>query len=153
MFISTYQDRFCKYIYQVKEVIKVVDGDTVNVIIDLGFDIFTKQRIRLMGIDCEESRTRDPVEKRYGKLAKKTLRSWCNRHNEDTPLQLRCEHKDSRGKFGRVIAELWIQDVNVNKWLVDNHFAVAYHGQSKEDIHHEHLKNRERVKQVDFKLF
>ena len=146
MFQSTYTDRFCSYIYEVIDVVKVIDGDTVDVLIDLGFDIYTKQRIRLLGIDCEESRTRDPLEKRYGKLAKKKLRYWCNKHTRDTPLQIRCEHKDPRGKFGRVIAELWAQDVNINKWLVDNHFAIAYHGQSKQDIYNAHLNNREHVK-------
>lgn len=140
-----YPERICAYRYHVKDVVKVVDGDTVDVMLDLGFDIYTTQRVRLLGIDCEESRTRDPVEKRYGKLAKRQLRHWCNKHDE-TPMEIRCESRDPRGKFGRVLAEIWIQDVNVNKWLVDHHFAVAYNGQSKEDIHNEHLRNRERLK-------
>lgn len=133
------------YTYHVKDVVKVLDGDTVDVTVDLGFDIYTVQRVRLMGVDCEETRARDPVEKRYGKLAKKKLRHWCDKLSE-SPMEIHCENKDSRDKFGRVLAELWIQDVNVNKWMVDNHFAVAYNGQSKEDIRIEHLQNRERVK-------
>lgn len=145
MLHSSYPDSCCPYTYYVKEVIRIVDGDTVDVSIDLGFDIYTVQRVRLLGIDCEESRTRDTVEKQYGKLAKKKLRHWCSKH-KDTPIQLRCETRDPRGKFGRVLAEIWVQDVNVNKWMVDNHFAVAYNGQSKDDIRNEHLKNREFVK-------
>jgi micrococcal nuclease len=145
MFHSSYPDRFCTYTYHVKGITKVVDGDTVDVTLDLGFGVFTEQRVRLLGIDCEETRTRDPVEKRYGKLAKKQLRHWCYNKPSET-MQIRCETRDPKDKFGRALGELWIQDVNVNKWMVDNHFAVAYNGQSKEDLRGEHLENRERVK-------
>ena len=62
--------------YQIKEVIKVVDGDTIDIVIDLGFSIFTKQRIRLAGIDTPESITKDIIEKQFGLEAKETLTKW-----------------------------------------------------------------------------
>ena len=61
------------YEYKVKEVVKVVDGDTIDVVIDLGFDLFKKERVRLAGIDTPESRTRDLEEKKLGLEAKKYL--------------------------------------------------------------------------------
>lgn len=131
--------------YRIKEIVKVVDGDTVDVLIDLGFDVYTKQRVRLLGIDCEESRTSDPEEKLYGKLAKSKLKHWCKQHSDVNPMKLRCQ-EPSRDKFGRVLGELWHNDQNINEWLVRNHFAVAYHGQSKDVIKAAHLENREKVK-------
>lgn len=136
----------CPYTYVIQDIVKVVDGDTLDVTIDLGFDIYTKQRVRLLGIDCEESRSSDIVEKQYGKLAKEKLKYWCTMHTHENPMVLRCEKRDPREKFGRVLAELWHNELNINEWLVSNHFAVSYNGQSKDDIRMEHMKNREYVK-------
>ena len=127
---------------------RVVDGDTVDVDIDLGFSIILRnQRIRLHGIDAPESRTRDLVEKKYGLAAKKFLEIALTR------TACLCTHmyKDERGKYGRILGDFVVYDVENDKWgsvnemMVDRHLAVRYNGQSKEDIAEEHIKNRELV--------
>ena len=125
------------------KLLRVVDGDTVDVDIDLGFGVWLrKQRIRLYGIDTPESRTRDLVEKKYGLAAKKFL---TNMLDDDGGIILKT-HKDKTGKFGRILGELWTFDTNINDKMVYEHHAVAYHGQSKEDIQEAHIKNRAKVK-------
>ena len=130
------------YEYKCKRV-KVIDGDTVDVDIDLGFGVWMRdQRIRLYGIDTPESRTSDDQEKVYGLAAKDFVVKWTNAGD----LSLKT-FKDDRGKFGRILGEIWYGEKhNVNQLLVDNHHAVRYHGQSKDEIAEEHLKNRELVK-------
>ena len=119
--------------------VRVVDGDTVDVDIDLGFGIWLrKQRIRMYGIDTPESRTSDPIEKVYGKAATAYLVNWTNAGG----LTLKT-HKDGKGKYGRILGELWYGDVNINIKMIEEHHAVRYHGQSKEEIAEEHLANRE----------
>ena len=118
--------------------LRVVDGDTVDVDIDLGFGIWMrKQRIRMYGIDTPESRTRDLEEKKYGPAAKDFLVKWTNAGG----LVLKT-HKDNKGKFGRILGELWYGEVNINEKMIEEHHAVRYMGQSKEDIAEEHIKNR-----------
>ena len=120
---------------------RVVDGDTVDVDIDLGFGVWLrKQRIRLYGIDTPESRTSDKVEKVYGNAAKDFLIKWTGAGE----LRIKT-HKDAKGKFGRILGELWTFDTNINQTLVDNHHAVRYHGQSKEEIAEEHIANRAKL--------
>tara|TARA_B100000073_G_scaffold265465_1_gene225080 strand:- start:879 stop:1316 length:438 start_codon:yes stop_codon:yes gene_type:complete len=123
--------------------VKVVDGDTIDVDIDLGFDVWLqKQRIRLYGIDTPESRTSDDVEKIYGNLAKDFLKKWTNSGD----LTLKTFKDDARGKFGRILGEIWYGgEHNINQLLVDNHHAVRYHGQSKEQVAEEHLANRKKL--------
>ena len=83
--------------------VKVVDGDTVDVDIDLGFGVWMRdQRIRLYGIDTPESRTSNPIEKVYGKAAAAFLTKWTNAGD----LTLKT-FKDDRGKFGRILGEIW----------------------------------------------
>ena len=124
------------------KIVRVVDGDTVDVDIDLGFGVWLqKQRIRLYGIDTPESRTRDLEEKKYGLAAKNFLTKWLSGGGITIKT-----HKDAKGKFGRILGELWCFDVNVNQKMIDQHHAVKYHGQSKEEIAEEHIKNRELVK-------
>ena len=124
--------------------VKVVDGDTIDVDIDLGFGVWMQnQRIRMYGIDTPESRTSDDVEKVYGNAAKDFLVKWTN----SGQLTLKT-FKDGKGKYGRILGEIWYgdevgSDHNINQLLIDNHHAVRYHGQSKEDIQEEHLDNRE----------
>ena len=146
----------CEFIYNVTAVEKVVDGDTIDTVIDLGFDVRVCHRVRLLGIDTPESRTRDKVEKFYGKLAKAALKSWVHwavvSDRDDIELQLRCPEADSRGKFGRILGELWINShysgepyegwTNVNKWMCENGHAVGYHGQNKDDVQNKHMENR-----------
>ena len=125
------------YEYKCK-MVKVVDGDTIDVDIDLGFGVWMRnQRIRMHGIDTPESRTRDLEEKKYGLAAKDFLLKWTNAGG----LTLKT-HKDDRGKFGRILGEIWCFDTNVNEKMIEEHHAVRYMGQSKEDIAEEHIKNR-----------
>ena len=121
------------------KVTRVVDGDTIDVDLDLGFDIIYKCRVRLYGIDTPESRTRNKDEKVRGKLAAKFLKdAILNGKNVILQTQL----KDSKGKFGRVLASVVVDGININQRMVTNHLAVRYEGQSKKDIQLEHLKNR-----------
>ena len=155
----------CEFIYNVTAVEKVVDGDTIDTVIDLGFDVRVCHRVRLLGIDTPESRTRDKVEKFYGKLAKAALKSWVHwavvSDRDDIELQLRCPEADSRGKFGRILGELWINShysgepyegwTNVNKWMCENRHAVGYHGQNKDDVQNEHMENRKLLAEQGIK--
>ena len=122
--------------------VKVVDGDTVDVDIDLGFGVWLrKQRIRLYGIDTPESRTRDKVEKLYGLAAKDFLSKMLSTGEMSIKT-----HKDAKGKFGRILGELFMKtsigELSVNQSLVENSHAVRYYGQSKEVLLSEHLTNR-----------
>jgi|TARA_R110000851_G_C12979254_1_gene556185 micrococcal nuclease len=138
--------------YRVK-VVKVVDGDTIDVDFDLGFGVWLKkQRIRLLGIDTPESRTRDLDEKKYGLMAKAYLK---NKIETASHVVLKTSNKDSRGKFGRILGEVFVPGVgtewpdeliNVNQDMINKHHAVAYFGQSKEDIAEEHITNRTKIK-------
>ena len=135
------------YEYKCK-LVRVVDGDTIDVDVDLGFGVWMqKQRIRMYGIDTPESRTSDDVEKVYGNAAKDFLVQWTNSGN----LTLKT-FKDGKGKYGRILGEIWYDDENgshnINQLLIDNHHAVRYHGQSKDDIAEEHLVNREKLNLV-----
>ena len=133
--------------YQCK-IVKVIDGDTVDVDIDLGFGVWLKkQRIRLYGIDTPESRTRDLEEKKYGNMAKRFVQSHLPVGETRTLITV----KDKVGKYGRILGKFKAYDsdldawVNMNQWMIIKHLGVEYHGQSKEDIAEEHLKNREFV--------
>ena len=131
--------------YQYKAIItKVVDGDTVDVDIDLGFEVWLKnQRIRLYGIDTPESRTSDKTEKIFGKLAAAKVLEFCPVGSE---IILQTKTDDSRGKYGRILGELVTKDgVNVNTFLVDNAYAVSYFGMSKADIAQKQLDNRQII--------
>ena len=136
--------------YDVK-VIKVVDGDTVDVDIDLGFGVtLTDERVRIMGIDTPESRTRDKVEDLFGEAAKARLKELM----EDGGKLITTEDRkgeDMKGKFGRVLG-----DFKVERWenqpaelvtdiLVEEGHAVAYFGGSKEEVDAAHMRNRERL--------
>lgn len=129
------------YTYNV-EVVRVVDGDTVDVDIDLGFGmVYKKQRVRMMGIDTPESRTRDLEEKFYGLESKKFLKTLLL----DCPVTLISHDK---GKFGRILGELYIYgnfDRSVNKMMIDNFHAVPYYGDSKDLTEEHHLTNRKAL--------
>ena len=129
------------YEYKCK-VERVVDGDTIDCIIDLGFSVLYKSRVRLYGIDTPESRTRDKDEKARGKLAARFLKD-CVTEGKEVVLQTKL--KDSRGKFGRVIATVVVDGIDINQTMIDKHLAVAYFGQSKKDIEDEHLVNRTKL--------
>ena len=123
------------------KLVRVIDGDTVDIDIDLGFGVWLrKQRIRMYGIDTPESRTRDLEEKKYGLAAKEFLQKW----TDAGELRIKT-HKDAKGKFGRILGELWTFDTNINEKMIKRHHAVRYHGQSKKEIAEQHVKNRELV--------
>jgi len=97
---------------------RIVDGDTVDVIIDLGFDIHFNSRIRLLGIDAPEVRTRDDVQKLKGLAAKHRLK-------ELLPEEFTIRTKlDKRGKYGRVLGTLMVGDTNINELLVEEGHAI-----------------------------
>ena len=148
--MTTYSQEPCEFIYKVSSLEKVVDGDTIDVTLDLGFDVCTRQRVRLLGIDTPESRTSDKEEKKFGLLSKKKLKEWCLKavesEKDDIEIELRCPERDSRGKFGRILAEVWVCEdgkwTNVNKWLCDECYAVPYSGQNKNAVAALHESNR-----------
>ena len=121
---------------------RVVDGDTCDVVLDLGFDIPYRCRVRLYGIDTPESRTRNKDEKVRGKLASAFLQKAIDNGKK---VVIETKLKDSKGKFGRVLGNVMVDGVNINQALVDNYLAVAYFGQSKTDIEDEHLINRAKL--------
>ena len=129
------------YEYKVK-ITRVVDGDTVDAELDLGFDIIYRDRIRLMGIDTPESRTRNKREKSLGLESKARLKELCSIHKGNILLKTA---KEGKGKFGRILGEIWCFDTNINEKMIEEHHAVRYMGQSKEDIAEEHIKNRAHV--------
>lgn len=111
------------YTYKAK-LDRVVDGDTIDAHINLGFDITIHKRIRLAGIDTPESRTRDLEEKARGLASKDRLTELL----EGGEFIL--ESKEV-GKYGRVLGTLHVEEVNINKTLVDEGFAVEYWGGTK----------------------
>lgn len=104
------------------EIVRVVDGDTVDLIVDLGFGMRMQERFRLYGINAPESRTRDLAEKRLGKIATSYLIS---RIGSTTDLRIRT-FKDSKGKFGRYLCVLMDDDININEEMVSRGFAEEY---------------------------
>jgi micrococcal nuclease len=126
------------YSYVIRSVTRVIDGDTVDCVIDLGFDMQMNARIRLAGIDTPESRTRDLEEKRFGKYAKE----WLTNHLVGTNMVVQTEYNKEKGKYGRVIGTLWVDGVNLNHLMLEEHIAVEYSGGNKEEIAAKHLENR-----------
>ena len=108
-------------------VTRVVDGDTMDVAVDLGFDIVYNDRVRLYGINTPESRTRDLDEKKLGLAAKDRVKELCPEGSEVTLKTT----KDGKGKFGRILGEIYVGDVNINQLLVEEGHAVDYFGGKK----------------------
>ena len=123
--------------------VKVVDGDTVDVDIDLGFGIWLKnERVRVMGIDTPESRTSDKVEKVFGLAAKNRLKELLEKECILKTFAAR-DGEDMKGKFGRILGDFIVDDTTAATILIDEHHAVKYFGQNKADIERDHLGNRE----------
>ena len=132
------------YEYKCK-VLRIVDGDTVDVDIDLGFGVWLhKERVRIMGIDTPESRTSDKVEKVFGLAAKERLISLLG---EDAILDTQVSKKgeDMKGKFGRILGDFMYRGKLVSKILCEEGYAVPYFGGSKTKIKAKHLKNRQKL--------
>jgi len=134
--------------YDVK-VIKVVDGDTVDVDIDLGFGVtLTDERVRIMGIDTPESRTRDKVEDLFGEAAKERLKVLMKDGGKLITTEDR-KGEDMKGKFGRILGDFKV-DYNgemkkVTEILTEEGHCVPYFGGSKEETQAAHMVNRTRL--------
>lgn len=123
-------------------VLKVIDGDTIEVDFDLGFGVWLRnQRIRLDGIDTPESRTSDKEEKVRGTLSKEKLK-------EILGKEIRVTTKiDPNEKYGRILGVLVNADgINVNEWLIQNNYAVKYTGENKELVQEQHKLNAAALK-------
>ena len=130
------------YEYRCK-VNKVIDGDTVDVDIDLGFGIIlTDERVRIMGIDTPESRTRDKIEKLFGLASKKRLKELLSKQCV-LKTEINKNGEDMKGKFGRVLGDFVASDGRmITDILIKEGYAVPDHGQSKNDIRDAHMTNR-----------
>ena len=133
-----------KNMYEYKcKMVKVVDGDTVDVDIDLGFGVWMRdQRIRLYGIDTPESRTRNLEEKVRGKLSKKYLTDLLKSSKK---LVVKTHKGSETGKFGRILGELFGNGVNLNLKMCSDGYAVQYYGQNKSLVEAEHIKNKKKL--------
>lgn len=118
------------YEYNVKKVLKVVDGDTIDVDIDLGFNISYTQRVRLAGIDTPESRTTDKKEKALGLEVKDKLKKAID---AATKIVIKTEKPDSEEKYGRILGWVFLDDnkISINQTLIDEGYAWGYMGETK----------------------
>ena len=119
------------YIYRIKQVLKVVDGDTIDASIDLGFDISLEKRIRLAGIDTPESRTTNVKEKAMGLESKEWLKKTLEGAKD---ILIKTELPDSTEKYGRIIGHLFIngQETSLNNQMITDGYALAYDGGTKD---------------------
>ena len=122
------------YNFRVTEINKVVDGDTIDVTIDLGFDLYKKERVRIAGVDTPEKRTRDLEEKELGLDAT----NWMKENLEgaidgDYELTIRTELKGGVGKYGRLLGWLYVGDeeISLNELMIQEGYAWAYDGGTK----------------------
>jgi micrococcal nuclease len=118
------------YIYRIKQITKVIDGDTIDADIDLGFDISLSKRIRLAGVDTPESRTTDANEKKYGLESKEWLK---HRVENAKNILIKTELPDSTEKYGRIIGHLFINDQanSLNEQMIVEGYAWNYDGGTK----------------------
>jgi len=120
---------------------RVIDGDTVDVDIHLGFNVvLSKQRVRLHGIDTPESRTRNKEEKVRGLISKEYLKNICESSS------IRLKSKD-RGKFGRILGVLYKDDetISINQKMCEEGFAVPYFGGNKDELEALHMINKQKL--------
>ena len=118
------------YIYRIKQITKVVDGDTIDADIDLGFDISLSKRIRLAAVDTPESRTADANEKKYGLESKEWLK---HKVENAKNILIKTELPDSTEKYGRIIGHLFIndQETSLNNQMITEGYAWTYDGGTK----------------------
>ena len=132
------------YNFRVTEIVKVLDGDTIDVLIDLGFDLYKKERVRIAGVDTPEKRTRDLEEKALGIDAtnwlKEQLDSTIDGNDE---LTIRTELKGGVGKYGRLLGWLYVGDntKSINEQMISQGYAWAYDGGTKQ-------KNFEELREI-----
>ena len=108
---------------------RVVDGDTIDVVLQLGFDINMKARIRFAGINAPESRTRDPIEKEAGLAAKRYVENWCNDGDNQVIVETQL---DEKGKFGRILGRILnLEGECLNDEMLALGHAKPYEGGSR----------------------
>ena len=133
------------YNFRVTKIVKVLDGDTIDVLIDLGFDLFKKERVRIAGVDTPEKRTRDLEEKALGIDAT----NWLKKKLEDTiagdgdELTIRTELVGGTGKYGRLLGWLYINEdaISLNEQMITEGYAWEYDGGTKQ-------KNFESLREI-----
>lgn len=130
-------------------VLRVVDGDTVDVDINLGFGVWLKdERVRIMGIDTPESRTADRVEDLFGEAAKSRLKELMKNGGKLITTEDK-DGEDMKGKFGRILGDFYVEHdgkkTRVTDVLIEEGHAVAYFGGSKEEIALKHIANRQKL--------
>jgi len=132
------------YNFRVIEINKVLDGDTIDVTIDLGFDLYKKERVRVAGVDTPEKRTKDAEEKALGIDAT----NWLKDHldgaiNGDDDLIIRTELDGGVGKYGRLLGWLYIgtEEVSLNEQMIEEGYAWSYDGGTKQ-------KNFEELREI-----
>ena len=132
------------YNFRVVSIDKVLDGDTIDVTIDLGFDLYKKERVRIAGVDTPEKRTRDLEEKALGLDATE----WMKKHLEDTiegdeELTIRTELKGGMGKYGRLLGWLYVGEdtISLNEQMITEGYAWEYDGRTKQ-------KNFEELREI-----
>ena len=142
--MAEYKQEDCPFVYRIEAVTKVVDGDTVDCVFDLGFDVMFKSRVRLLGIDTPESRTRDKVEKIFGLAAKDRVEELIKK---DTILKTFAakDGEDMKGKFGRILGDFIIGEKMLTEILIEEGHAVKYYGQNKADVERGHMSNRNKL--------
>ena len=137
------------YEYKCK-ILRIVDGDTVDVDIDLGFGVWMhKERVRIVGIDTPESRTRDKVEKLFGTAAKNRLKELLAAGGKLITTENK-QGEDMKGKFGRILGDFWVERYEgerekVTDIMIEEGHCVAYFGGSKDEIQMKHMANREKL--------
>jgi len=133
------------YEYRAK-INRVVDGDTVDVDLDLGFNIvLTNERVRIMGIDTPESRTSDPIEKVFGLAAKERLKELLGKESI-LKTEVSKDGEDMKGKFGRILGDFLTEDGRrVTDIMIEEGHCVRYHGQNKADVQVAHMANRQKL--------
>lgn len=129
------------YEYRCK-ILRIVDGDTVDVDIDLGFGVWMhKERVRIAGIDTPESRTKDLVEKQFGLASKQFVKDLMPIGSQ----QIIKTQKDKTGKFGRILGDFIIDGVLLSQLMIEKHHAVEYNGENKDEVLEAHLLNRSKL--------
>lgn len=138
------------YEYRCK-IIKIIDGDTVDIDIDLGFGIWVRnERVRIHGIDTPESRTRDKVEKKFGLLSKEFVKGMLPIGSIQT-LVTEKPGDESKGKFGRILGKFRVYDSVTDREMfmgdimIREGYAAPYFGESKDDIEQIHMANRQKL--------
>jgi micrococcal nuclease len=132
------------YIYRCK-INKVVDGDTVEIDLDLGFNIIlANQKVRMAGIDTPESRTANEEEKKRGMISKKKLAEKLPVGSWQKIQTMKSDSNDD--KFGRILGVFIMEDgLSLNQWLIDNNYAVLYQGENKELVQEMHQYNKQKL--------